>query len=95
MYLHNVLDQYNSNCALVTENSEYKSYQDLLALADHIGKKIQKRSLIFVFCRNSYESIAGYIGIMRTNSVSILISETISKNYINQLLLLYLQGLLI
>ncbi len=73
MNFFNSLNKYASNTAIITEKSEHVSYMDLLSFADAIGKQIEDRCLVLVVCNNSFESIAGYIGLMRAGAVLFLI----------------------
>ena len=79
MYLYNDLEKYSSNIAIITEQSEQISYKELLDAADSIGSRIKKRCLVFAVCRNCFESVAGYIGVMRAGAVLALISDTIDN----------------
>ena len=86
MYFFNDLDKYASNTAIITEKSEKINYSDLLAFADTIGKQIENRCLIFVVCNNSFESIPGYIGLMRAGAVLFLIHDLIHHTLFENLL---------
>ena len=89
MNYFNQLDNYNSNTAIITENNRYFRYSELLAFADNIGAQINNRCLVFVICRNSFESIAGYIGLMRAGVVLFLIQDSINKEYFSNLIEIY------
>ena len=86
MYFFNDLDKYASNTAIITEKSEKINYGDLLSFADTIGKQIENRCLIFAVCNNSFESIAGYIGLMRAGAVLFLIHDSIHHTLFKNLL---------
>ena len=77
MNFYNDLEKYSSNIAIITELSEQVSYKDLLDVADNIGKQIKKRSLVFIVCKNCFDSVAGYIGFMRARAVVGMIYDTI------------------
>ena len=83
------LGKYSSNIALITEQSEQVSYKELLGAADNIGKQIKKRCLVFAICKNSFESVAGYIGFMRSRAVLALINDTIDNILFAKLLEVY------
>jgi acyl-CoA synthetase (AMP-forming)/AMP-acid ligase II len=80
------LERYASNIALITEESREISYKELLEAAYNIGKQIKKRSLVFVVCKNCFESVAGYIGFMRSKAVPVLINDTIDSIFFTNLL---------
>ena len=86
MYFFNDLDKYASNTAIITEKSEKINYGDLLSFADTIGKQIENRCLIFAVCNNSFEAIAGYIGLMRAGAVLFLIHDSIHHTLFRNLL---------
>jgi acyl-coenzyme A synthetase/AMP-(fatty) acid ligase len=79
MNFYDDLEKYSSNIAIITEQSEKISYKDLLDTADSIGKQIKKRCLVFTVCKNCFESVAGYIGFLRSRAVQVLIHDTIDN----------------
>jgi len=79
MYLYNDLEKYSSNIAIITEQYKQINYKELLGVADSIGSQIRKRCLVFAVCRNRFESVAGYIGLVRAGAVLALISDTIDN----------------
>jgi len=80
------LEKYSSNIAIITGQSEYISYEELLTSADSIGKQINKRCLVFLVCKNCFESVTGYIGFLRAGAVLALISEKIDNIFFAGLL---------
>lgn len=89
MNIFNDLNKYSANTAVVTEQVKEISYKDLLADADDIGRQIKKRSLIFVVCKNCYESIAGYLGLLRAGMVLALVNHRIDDLLFTNLLKIY------
>jgi len=73
------LDKYPHNTAVITNGSKQISYRDLIEVADNIGKQIRSRCLVFIVCKNCFESVAGYIGFLRAGAVQILIHDTIDN----------------
>ena len=86
MNFYDDLGKYSSKTAIITEQSEKISYKDLLITADNIGEKIKNRCLIFVVCKNCFESIVGYLGFIRAKAVPILINDTINNTFFANLL---------
>ena len=82
MNFYDDLEKYSSNIALITEQSEQISYKDLLDIADSIGKQNKNRCLVFVVCKNCFESVAGYIGFLRAGAVLVLIHDTIDNIFL-------------
>lgn len=58
--------------ALITEVKEY-TYEELKEESEKISSVINERCLIFLFCTNSFESIAGYIGFINKKIVPMMI----------------------
>mgnify|MGYP001182748849 CR=1 FL=1 len=78
------LEQFSNSTAIINESAERISYRDLLSISDDIGRWAESRSLTFLICKNSLESIAGYIGFMRIKSViALLDSKTSSDSLFN------------
>jgi len=89
MKFYDDLERYSSNTAIITEESKQTSYKELLDAADNIGKQIKKRCLVFLVCKNCFESVAGYLGFMRDRSVPVLINDTINNTFFANLLEAY------
>ena len=75
-------EKYSDNIALVTESAGQIKYKELLDVADSIGKHINKRCLVFLICNNNFESVAGYLGFMRSKIVPIMGNKTINKTFL-------------
>ena len=84
-YFWDVLLQNGSSVALETENESY-TYAELDFAAKKFSRNIPERSLIFLVCKNCLEAIVGYIGCLQKRIVPILISETINKELLGNLL---------
>ncbi len=89
MNFYNDLERYSSNTAIVTDQSRHISYKDLLTAADSIGNQIKERCLVFAVCRNCFESVAGYLGLMRSGAVLVLINDTVDNVFFTDLLECY------
>jgi len=89
MNFYDDLEKYSSKIAIITEQAEQISYQDLLIAADDIGKYIKKRLLVFVVCKNCFESVAGYIGFLRAGAALVLVDSSINDSFFENLLETY------
>ena len=89
MDLFNKLDVYSSNIAIIDENLDTYTYKDLLLSADELGKKITIRTSIFLICKNSYEFIVSYVGLLRARAVVFLINNSINNEKLYYLINLY------
>lgn len=86
------LDKFSQNSALIRENNNQISYHQLLKKSNEIGVYIKKRCLVFLVCKNCFESVAGYVGIINSKAVPILINYTINNIFFSQLLEAYKPG---
>lgn len=80
--LFDELDRYGERIALITEAARPMSYAALLAVADGIGQAIGARALVVVVCRNEFDCLAGYIGLMRAGAVPLLVHHSATAEQI-------------
>ena len=86
MDLFNKLDVYSQNISIIDENLKSFSYKELLFLADKLGKNIRKRETVFLICKNSYEFVVAYVGLIRAKGVIFLINNSIVKEKLHYLI---------
>src|SRR3989339_643755 len=89
MNFYEGLGKYASNVAVLTEQAESINYQTLLNAADELGSHIEKRGLVFVVCKNSFESVAGYLGFLRAGAALVLVNHTVHDSLFLNLLETY------
>jgi long-chain acyl-CoA synthetase len=82
------LEKYSENTAVFVGQKK-KSYQDLLSFADALAIKVKKRSIVLVACKNSFPSLAGYVGFLRSGSVPLLVSNTIDHQLLTNIVETY------
>ncbi len=82
------LEKYSKNTALFLEQ-ETISYKKLLSVADKIACQIDHRCLVVAACKNSFSSLAGYVGFLRNGIVPLLISNTIDSQILSKLIKCY------
>jgi len=82
------LEKYSGNTAVFV-GQEKKSYQDLLSVADVLTIKVKQRSLVLIACKNSFSSLAGYVGFLRAGSVPLLVSNTIDHKLLKNIVETY------
>lgn len=80
------LEQYGERTALITQDGDVVSYQELLRRADEIGQAVGNRCLVFLMCRNCVDSVAGYIGFLRGGIVAVMIAEHITPDLLSNLM---------
>jgi acyl-coenzyme A synthetase/AMP-(fatty) acid ligase len=78
-----------SSTALIDGDSRQYTYRQLLDIADELCGHIGKRCVVFSVCRNSFESIAGYIGFLRSRIVPLLLSDGLNPALFKSLLQQY------
>ena len=86
MNLFDKLEKFSKNISVIDEDLNSFTYKDLLLLADKLGKKIQSRKVIFLICKNNYEFIASYVGLIRAKAVIFLINNSLSSKKLGDLI---------
>ena len=74
--------------ALITENNNF-TYEDLKNFSEEISSVVNKRCLVFLFCTNSFESIAGYVGFVNKKIVPMMIDHDLDFELTKKLLKIY------
>jgi len=89
MSFYDGLDQHASNIAFISESHPPFTYQDLVNFSDSLARYISGKVLVFHIGDNCLESIAGYIGFLRSRAVPLLLQESIDSAKLNHLLGVY------
>lgn len=89
MNFHDDMGAYGGNASVIQEGGESCSYGDLQDIADELGKSIGRRTLVFAVCENGLESVAGYLGFLRTRIVPVLVNSTLHPGLFDNLLNTY------
>ena len=89
MLLGKNLEKFGNKKALIINSTEFISYKKLQKNIDIFSQKIKKKSLIFLICKNSFESLVGYLGSLASDSVSVLLDENINKYHLKKLIINY------
>ena len=72
-----------NNVALISDDGKQYTYSKILDYANQIPIKIKERSVILFICKNSIESVIGYIGFIKKGCPLILVDNKIKKNDLN------------
>lgn len=83
------IDKFGNSIAIITENSYPISYSTLVNEADALKVNFKKRCLGFCVCENNFESLVGYIGMLRAKVVPVLVSDGINVELFQGLLQSY------
>ena len=78
-------DDFKDKVALISDNDDKIYYEKLQNEADDLARIIGKRCLVFILCSNSIGSVVGYVGFMRNKIVPLLLSESISEEFLKNL----------
>ena len=82
------LMKFEKNIALITEDKNF-TYEDLKNSSEEISSVVNERCLVFLFCTNSFESIAGYIGFVNKKIVPMMIDHDLDFELTKKLLKIY------
>ncbi len=77
----------NKNKSYINYNGRNFSYDNLIQDAGKFNSYNVNNSLVFVVANNSYDSLAGYVGLIRANAVVALINDSIHESVWNDLVL--------
>lgn len=80
------MEKYSDNTAIIGEDGERNTYNDLVKTADDLSSFIPAREFVFLVCKNSFCSVAAYVGFLRKRIVPLLINPEINKGLFSNLL---------
>lgn len=84
------IDKKKSDSLALVDNEENRiTYGKLAELMDTVGTKVKTRSLIFVLCKNTVGSVAGYLGFVEHGAVPVMLNAKISDKLLSDLLEIY------
>ena len=83
------LSKYKKRTAIIDDNLNKKNFGELLNDSHLFRRTDFKKKVVLIFCGNNYETIAGYVGLIRNNTIPFLIDENINKEKINEILKKY------
>ena len=78
--------EYKDNDAVVTDDGRHVSYAALNADAGKIAEKLSSKCLVFCLCRNSYASLAGYVGFLNKHIPLALLDSAKDPSMIKRLI---------
>ena len=84
------IEKHKKKLALIDDNIGKLYYSDLL----EIGSKLSinnsvKKKLVFLICKNNYETIIGYLSFIRSNTCVLLLNQNMKINNLKSLIDLY------
>ena len=85
----NIDRQNSTSIALIDNDGNHVMYGELAELMNTVGAQVEPRSLIFMLCKNTVGSMAGYLGFIEHNAVPVTLSATIDNQLLDNLLNIY------
>ena len=79
MALFENLSAHASSIAVVNESGALITHDELASTADLIAEFTPERNLIFSFCQNKFECLAGYVGFLRGDCVQLLLQPDVDN----------------
>ena len=86
------IERHKNKVALIDEFKGQLTYADLLKIGSQLypdKKKPYSKNLIFILCKNNFETIAGYVTFLKKKFTVLLLSTNISKKNLKKLILIY------
>ena len=88
MALFGNLSSFEDAVALISEDGEEVSYNELSSYADSLSMAMGS-GVIFVFCDNCIEAVVGYIAAMRSDATVMLLNASLEKKSLDLLIEAY------
>ena len=83
------LEKYGNSPALIEESGKVWSFAELVEEADRIASFMEKRSLVFLLCRNCVSAVTAYVGAVRRRVVPLLLNADIQEELLTKLIQKY------
>lgn len=89
MAFYDEFDKWETREAFVDEHGEKMTYGELKSYVMSVGQAIGKRTLVFAFCSNTIESVAGYIAFLNNGIVPLLLNQHMEEELRESLICIY------
>lgn len=83
------LNNFSKNTAVITENGDKISYNQLQNFCDDLVKNISERCLVFNLCLNEIGSLVGYISFINNKIVPLMLDANLDRELLNNFLTVY------
>ncbi len=85
------LERFADRVAATDVSGRHFSYKDLIEQSDRFGAALHsgRKNLVFVLCANNFESISGYVGVLRSGNVGVLLAANTNEELLSNLIELY------
>ena len=78
MRFFNNLESFCDSIALIDDTGRQCTYRELCSASDGIWQTVETRSLVFILCTNTVESVLGYVGALRKEVVPVLVDSELT-----------------
>lgn len=85
----NIDKQQQDKLALIDNEDNRVTYGELAELMKTVGAQVEPRSLIFMLCKNTVGSMAGYLGFVEHEAVPVTLNAKIDNELLANLLRIY------
>ncbi len=91
MKFFDALGRFGDNIAVVDRRGQHVTYRQLADDADKFADAVGRdsRRLVFIMCANNVESLAGYLGALRSGNTALLLAADTDRALMDNLVKLY------
>ena len=89
MITKELLYTYKNSIALITDKNQSISYKDIDSFSNTLYSKINHRCLVFCLCKNTIDSLTGYISFVTNKVVPLMLDAGLEIDLLNNLIKLY------
>jgi len=89
MITKELLYTYKNSIALITDKNQSISYKDIDSFSKTLYSKINHRCLVFCLCKNTIDSLTGYISFVTNKVVPLMLDAGLEIDLLNSLIKLY------
>ncbi len=86
------LGRFGGKTALLDDSGNEMTYQGLESFGERFSSSMPGRSLVFVLCTNTIGSIAGYVSLINSRNVALLVNSEIDRDLLAHLMENYSPG---
>lgn len=89
MITKELLYTYKNSIALITDKNQSISYKDIDSFSNTLYSKINHRCLVFCLCKNTIDSLTGYISFVTNKVVPLMLDAGLEIDLLNCLINIY------
>jgi len=81
--------QFSDHTAIIDDTNSSITYGELAKISDNLCSQINRRTLIFVLCKNTLACLVGYVGFLRNDIVPVLVDSELGMELLQKLIRTY------